>query len=145
MNTYFTQQSDWFHGTDRHTVIKLANAGILVTSGGGELGQGFYVGDKQREAKRWAANKHNSSTVLQVTILDSDFFSLALNALSHHHAVVLRARLRKTGATRSYISGSDAIWSPIVGKTGLNADQVKFESSRSEVLLNGRSVTRMVV
>ena len=144
MKASFVQQSYWYHGTEEKIVLNLVKGGISVKTGGGELGQGFYVGDKLREAKRLAANKHNSNKVLQVAILDSDFFSLTLHALSHHQAVVLRGRLRKQGATRTFNSGNDAIWSPIVGKTGLNADQVKFESGSSESLLNGDKVTRSI-
>lgn len=132
-----------YHGTDRATAQTLQAGAISPAHGGGELGQGFYVGDKLWVAKAWAHNRHGTTgAVLEIKVPEANFFSLSLAVLSRTEAIKHRNSIRATGTTRTHLFGFDVVWSPIVGSTRVDADQYKYESSTSVSLLNGSACQR---
>ena len=137
---------DCFHGTLDTTANDLVAGKIDVNIGGGELGMGFYTGEYLWVAKSWAANRHGANgSVVQVEVTDKEFFDLEPLLLSRLDALKHRDEIRKADATRTYTFNQHVVWSPIVGTTRIDADQYKFESAKSESLLNGPSAFRKVV
>lgn len=135
-----------YHGTSKQTASELQNGMIDHTQGGGELGQGFYLGDQLWVAKSWAHNRHGmNSAVLKVDIPDPEFNALSLELLSRTEALALRKEIKQMNATRTYLHGFDVVWSPIVGTTRVEADQYKYESKNGEDLLNSACCTKVLV
>ncbi|MCW2038784.1 hypothetical protein VDG09_21270 [Xanthomonas campestris pv. raphani] len=135
-----------YHGTSRQVAKDLQQGKIDHTLGGGELGQGFYLGDLLWVAKAWAHNRHgNDSSVLKVDVPDPSFNALAIELLSRTEALTLRKDIKAKNATRTYMHGFDVLWSPIVGTTRVEADQYKYESQDGTDLLNGTLCTRSLV
>jgi hypothetical protein len=135
-----------FHGTSKATANHLQQGNIDPALGGGELGQGFYLGDQLWAAKAWAYNRHKENAgVLKVEVPDSGFNSLTIELLSRVEAISLRRSIKAIGGTRTYVHGFDVLWSPIVGTTKVEAEQYKYESLMSTDLLNGESCVRSVV
>lgn len=135
-----------YHGTSKQTATELRNGMIDHTQGGGELGQGFYLGDELWVAKSWAHNRHGKdSAVLKIDVPDPKFNALSLELLSRTEALALRKEIKQMNTTRTYLHGFDVIWSPIVGTTRVDADQYKYESKNGEDLLNSSYCPRALV
>jgi len=135
-----------YHGTIDSTANKLVSGTINVKKGGGELGMGFYTGEYLWVAKSWAANRHGTNgAVLEIKVHENYFFDLEPLLLSRTDALKHRKFIKLNGGTRSYVFNENFVWSPIVGTTRIDAEQYKFESKKSEVLLNGVNVTRKVI
>ncbi len=135
-----------YHGTSKQVAKDLQQGNIDHTLGGGELGQGFYLGDLLWVAKTWAHNRHGSdSSVLKVDVPDPSFNALAIELLSRTEALTLRKEIKANNATRTYTHGFDVLWSPIVGTTRVEAEQYKYESKNGADLLNGTLCTRSLV
>jgi hypothetical protein len=135
-----------YHGTSKKTADHLQQGNIDPVAGGGELGQGFYLGDQLWAAKAWAYNRHKgNSGVLKVEVPESGFYALSIEPLTRLEAISLRRKIKALGATRTYLHGFDVLWSPIVGTTKVEAEQYKYESQMSINLLNGASCIRSVV
>jgi hypothetical protein len=131
-----------FHGTSELNLKKILIK-IDINFGGGELGMGFYSGEHLFEAKNWAWNKHKrSKSVLKLEVPDSTIDTLSINLLDYSTANILRSTLRNNNQTRTYTSGHDLIWAPIVGTSKSSSDQYKWESDISENLLNSSSVIK---
>ncbi|WP_196599646.1 hypothetical protein [Pectinatus frisingensis] len=131
-----------YHGSDENSIQKLIQGNIDVTIGGGELGQGFYLGNMLYIAKAWAMNKHNSKAVLQIEVADNELESLDPLLLSYEEACEKRSSIRKESKQRTYIFYANVVWAPIVGTKKIEADQLKWESANSQTLLNSNKVFR---
>lgn len=131
-----------YHGSDENSVKTLMQGNIDVTMGGGELGQGFYLGNMLHVAKAWAMNKHKSKAVLEIEVEDSELESLEPLVLSYKEACEKRASIRKKSKQRTYIFNKNVVWAPIVGTKKIETDQLKWESVNSQTLLNGNKVVR---
>jgi len=131
-----------YHGSDENTVNKLIGGNIKVSKGGGEIGQGFYLGDMLHIAKAWAWNKHNSKAVLQVEVPDDDMIELNPLTLTYEDAVKKRAYIRSLKQERTYKFNENIVWSPIVGTQKVRGDQLKWESQHAEKILNSNQVFR---
>lgn len=131
-----------YHGSDENSVQNLIQGNIDVTMGGGEIGQGFYLGDMLHVAKTWAMNKHNSNSVLQIEVEDNDLLSLDPLTLTYEQARKKRSSIRKENKQRTYIFDRNVVWAPIVGTEKIKADQFKWESADSQNLLNSNRVDR---
>lgn len=135
-----------YHGTCTQIANDLQLGKIDHTRGGGELGQGFYLGDLLWVAKAWAHNRYGSnSAVFKVDIPDPEFNALSIELLSRTDALALRKEIKAMNATRTYTCGFDVLWSPIVGTTRIEADQYKYESKSGTDILNGVSCVRSIV
>jgi hypothetical protein len=135
-----------YHGTSTQVASDLQLGKIDRTLGGGELGQGFYLGEMLWVAKSWAHNRHlNDAAVLKVDVPDSSFNVLSVELMSRTDALALRKKIKATSTTRTYVHGFDVLWSPIVGTTRVEADQYKYESQDGTDLLNGALCNRSIV
>lgn len=135
-----------YHGTSTKIASDLQLGKVDHKLGGGELGQGFYLGDLLWVAKAWAHNRHgNESSVLKVDVPDPSFNALSIELLSRTDALALSKEIKARNATRTHVHGVDVLWSPIVGTTRVEADQYKYESQGGTDLLNGTSCRRSIV
>jgi hypothetical protein len=135
-----------YHGTSKQIAKVLQQGKIDHTLGGGELGQGFYLGNVLWVAKAWAHHRHgNDSSVLKVDVPDPNFNALSIELLSRTEALMLRKDIKANNATRTYKHGFDVLWSPIVGTTRVEADQYKYESQDGTDLLNSTLCTRSLI
>jgi hypothetical protein len=138
-----------YHGTlelDGNTIISGA---ISVKAGGGELGEGFYLGDMAHEAFAWAKKKgaryNKPYSVVKFEMSEIDFFCFNILVFERDIAHYWKRRIKYRGATQSYNFGADIVWSPIVGGNIEGAEQYKWESIVAETYLNGSSVLRSKV
>jgi hypothetical protein len=147
-----------YHGTDPVTASSLKACRIDVSIGGGEFGQGFYLGSSKRLAKRRAFHKsegHQGTAKAALNAKTENTFFITFNTTSlHQHyktqklclseSIQLYKELKSKNQTKTYIAphGIDAIKGPIVG-TGRYYDiiQYKFQSHKSQLMLNGLSTT----
>lgn len=136
-----------YHGTSSAHAAQLQAGNVDVALGGGELGQGFYTGEYLYLAKAWAlhVSGDKQKNVVQFASNDNDFVCLDLVILEYEAAFAIRKCIKKHGLTRTYKINFDAIWSPIVGKRGINGNQIKWESKTAEVLLNSNKCTRSII
>ncbi|UOA23232.1 hypothetical protein DSM110277_01646 [Sulfitobacter pontiacus] len=133
-----------FHGTSAAFASDLVEGKVDVSNGGGELGQGFYVGDKLYVAKAWAKQKFDSETVVEFRMNDDDFWNFDIEALSYSEAIQQRVNIKAMGTQRSHLFGKDVVWGPIVGGPDIYCDQEKWESGKGQNHLNGRNTGRRI-
>lgn len=135
-----------YHGTKIPDATSIVAGAIDITKGGGELGMGFYTGEYLWVAKTWARNMHKgNAAVVELNVPDDDYFKLDPLLLSRVEALAERKKIKTNSATRTHTFGSNVVWSPIVGTTRIDADQHKFESLVSELLLNNSATPRKIV
>ena len=134
-----------YHGTSPEIVKDILTHGISVLYGGGELGQGFYTGEILHEAKAWAYHKTKAKSkkdnVIEFEHYDEDIINLDDKWLNPSTANLKRYELKRTNQTRTYRFGVDLVWSRIVGSDRANGIQYKWESKKSELLLNNPDKT----
>ncbi len=131
----------YYHGADAKSINAIMNCGIDISRGSGELGQGFYVGSSLWRAFSWAWMKAQNSKqtdygVIQYEIQEQDFLNCHLLCKNRAATTATYENLRKSQRTKSWKSGHDAIWAPIVGKNVQHAYQIKFESQYGELFIN---------
>lgn len=131
----------YYHGTDANSINAIIKNGVDITRGSGELGQGFYVGSSLWRAFSWAWRKSQDSRqdnygVIRYEILEKDFLNCDLLCKNRLSATATYENLKKKSKTRSWTSGHDAIWTPIVGKNIQNVYQIKFESQHGRDFIN---------
>lgn len=129
-----------FHGTDDIAAQDILNVGIDVTRGGGELGQGFYVGNLAHQAATWAYHKGRRKCcgykVIQFDIVDVDFDKLNRKYIDGETARNLRKSLQMIKKQREYTYGTDAVIAPVVGRYIPNFTQIKFEGEKGQTFIN---------
>lgn len=140
MNNF--DKTSTYHGTSDSHADEIVNGKVDTSLGGGELGQGFYLGTTLYVAKAWSKQRHGCEAVVEFQIDDDDFFNFDIESLTSIEALEYRTIIRDKGLTRSYKFLKDLVWSPIVGGPKVYADQHKWESSNGEKFLNGHSVLR---
>lgn len=136
-----------FHGTGPAEAVQIAAGKINVMLGGGELGRGFYTGEKLHVAKRWALHRNQARdhNVVQFELPMAHFDALNVSALNANTATLMRGHIRRWDKTHKYTFNVDVVWSRIVGKLSLNCDQYKWESSLAGATLNSPACARRVV
>lgn len=132
-----------YHGTSDSSANDLLDGRIDISKGGGELGQGFYLGTALHVAKAWAKQMHDCETVIEFQIDDNDFWNFDIQSLNEIEAIERRSIIRARGETRSFKFNKDIVWGPIVGGPKVYSDQHKWESPNGERFLNGSSVLRV--
>ncbi|MBQ8778093.1 MAG: hypothetical protein IJZ49_00060 [Alistipes sp.] len=130
-----------YHGTDKDSAEQIMRNNINVRQGGGELGQGFYVGNLAHQAFAWAYRKGRrfgrGYGVIQFNIDDRAFYRLQRLYLTRHQAARERLQMHNRGIQRTYIFGVDAIIAPVVGGRYIpNFTQIKFEGDIGKVFIN---------
>lgn len=134
-----------FHGTNMKIAKEIAGNLIDVNLGAGEFGKGFYTGDLRYRALNWAEHKYKANKALvTLNINDSDFVKLSPKLLSKKEAIEYRILIKKIGQTKTYLFNENSIWGPVVGREFEDYQQVKFESKKSECLLNNPIVTKNI-
>ena len=133
-----------FHGTRSTTASSLQAGNVDVTTGGGELGRGFYTGQYLWAAKTWAFGRFSErrSNVVEFDVPDAEVDRLDVEIRDGAGATLIRSNLRRSGTTRTFLFGCDMMWAPIVGRESITCDQHKWESAQSQALLNGPKVDR---
>lgn len=131
----------YYHGTEGMYIHPIFSTGATVSRGGGELGQGFYVGSSMWRAFSWAwqkANKngHSFYGVIEYQIDEVGLFNLNLLCKNRASTELRYAILKQTNTENSWNSHHDAIWAPIVGRGVKDAYQIKFESILGETFIN---------
>lgn len=127
-----------YHGTNINSANNIVGPppNIDVTRGGGELGQGFYVGDNIALAVSLAKGRHNANAaVIKFEIDDHQYVQLNTKILGRRHYVwsqwrsIVRSRL-----ANSYLFNVDVICAPFA--TLDFSHQYKFESIAAQTVLN---------
>lgn len=138
---------DTYHGTSSKNAANLVKGNVDVNRGGGELGQGFYTGERLYLAKAWAFQISGDArqNVVEFSKPDAEVASLTLEVLDHGSAALKRHHLRRARATRTFQFGVDMVWAPIVGTDRIVGDQCKWESKVAEKLLNGNLCARKIL
>mgnify|MGYP000403179275 CR=1 FL=1 len=131
-----------YHGTSDAHALELIKGKIDTSIGGGELGQGFYLGTALHVAKAWAKQCHNCEAVVEFQMYDNDFWNFDILCLTNIEAIMHRSIIRVMHQTRTHKYLKDIVWGPIVGGTKVYSDQHKWESSKGENYLNGKKVLR---
>lgn len=130
-----------YHGTDENSAQQIMRNNINVRQGGGELGQGFYVGNLAHQAFAWAYHKGKRFggryDVIQFNIDDRTFCQLRRLYLTRPQASYERQQMRDVGLQRTYEFGVDAVIAPVVGGRYIpNFMQIKFEGDIGKVFIN---------
>lgn len=130
-----------YHGTDKDSAEQIMRNNINVRQGGGELGQGFYVGNLAHQAFAWAYRKGKrfgrGYGVIQFNIDDRAFYLLQRLYLKRSQAAAKRLQMRNEGTQKTYIFGVDAVIAPIVGGRYIpNFTQIKFEGDIGQDFIN---------
>ncbi|MEY8120360.1 hypothetical protein AB9F26_19225 [Falsihalocynthiibacter sp. BN13B15] len=126
-----------YHGTSDVFANDLVSGSVNTTVGGGEFGQGFYLGTELHVAKAWAKQKFGTETVVEFRMKEEDFWTFEIEALDQTLAIEHREHIKSTQTQRSFTFGKDVVWGPIVGGPKLYCDQHKWESKRGQSYLNG--------
>jgi len=132
-----------YHGTTENHAHDLIDGKVAPSLGGGELGQGFYLGTALHVAKAWARQRHSCEAVVEFQINDDDFWNFEIESLTEIEALELRSVIREKHLTRTYKFSKDVVWGPIVGGPRVYADQHKWESSKGGRFLNRNKVLRL--
>lgn len=135
-----------FHGTNGTSGAKILAGQIDITQGGGELGLGFYTGNSYHNARAVAFYKSkehfDSMSVIILKIPIDDLVFLSICHLERPAAIFFREHIKRHGNQRKFLFEADAVEAPIVGKFIEGGRQYKWESMRTQSLLNGVKVNR---
>ena len=133
-----------FHGTDRNGADTLQGppTNVDVTRGGGELGQGFYLGDNLTLAISWAKGRYRNPGVLDFEINNQQYAQLSFKRLTHQNVLRTWQQLRRMGVHRTYTFGDDVVYGPLA--TIPYAAQYKFETPAAQTVLNNSNTNRIL-
>lgn len=138
-----------YHATDWATATGLADGSNPISvdrppkKGFAEFGMGFYCQLSLANAKQWAIMVHGRATVLEIGIPDSQFNALLPLVLDCATANRKRFEIAQSKQGATYRTEHDVIIAPISKRPHLW--QQKFQTVKSEILLNGNSVQRRVI
>lgn len=119
-----------YHGTDRNAAQNIVGPppNVDVTLGGGELGQGFYMGDSLALAISWAKGRYASQgCVVEADIDELVYAQLIVKTLNHAAVLNTWTQLRYNGTESTFRFGVDVVYGPLA--TYPHVAQHKFESS----------------
>ena len=131
----------YYHGADAASINAIMSSGVDINRGSGELGKGFYVGSSLWRAFSWAwmkahKNGQDDYCVIRFEFSETDFLKCKILCKNRSSALYTYNKLEEQSHTRSWTSGHDAIWAPIVGKNIQNVYQIKFESVNGQNFIN---------
>lgn len=134
----------FYHGTDKSTGddIQLSGTKIDPTKGGGELGQGFYVGDSLTLAISWAKGRYKAPAVLEFDVDNGKYAALSFKQMSHGAVLHSWRQLKKLGTSRTHTFGTDVVFGPLA--TAVYAAQYKFESATASTELDDATIDRIL-
>lgn len=137
----------WYHGGALTSIEQIAASKIDTKLGGGELGQGFYVGNYGHEASTWAwyVAKGKKPTVVELKVNNFGAASLKKHELSWLRAKEHAIRIAKADTRRTYVFDVDVVAAPIVGKNFKDTPtQLKWEGTKSTAFLNSPNVNKSI-
>jgi len=137
----------WYHGGALTSIQQIAASKIDTKLGGGELGQGFYVGNYGHEASAWAwyVAKGKKPTVVELKVNNSGTASLKKHELSWLGAKEHAISIAKADRRRTYVFNVDVVAAPIVGKHFRDTPtQLKWEGAKSAAFLNSSDVNKKI-
>ncbi|QOK91526.1 hypothetical protein HF908_08565 [Ralstonia pseudosolanacearum] len=137
----------WYHGGARTSIEQIAASKIDTELGGGELGQGFYVGNYGHEASAWARHvaEGKKPTVVELQVNNSRAASLKKHELSWLRAKEHAIAIAKADTRRTHIFNVDVVAAPIVGKNFKDTPtQLKWEGTKSAAFLNSSDVNKKI-
>lgn len=119
-----------YHGTHNRYIKQICNGQIDTSKGGGELGQGFYVGNLAHQAYSWAWHRYKSDyCVIEFDIDDKQFQRLKIKWLNKSWATRKWRELQRSNQEGTYTFGVDVVWSHLLGGNISNMYQIKFEDT----------------
>jgi hypothetical protein len=144
--------SPWYHGTTKAFAEDIVKGNIKVCKGGGEIGQGFYMGNYFDKAKSWAyhVNKTPSDKVKKVPkravvkFNVEPYISFQLERISWKRGMKVYEDLKSKERQRTHTFNKDLLFSKVFGKPDYKFFQLKWESDDAEKLLNSHRVTRKI-
>lgn len=128
----------WYHATDYTSAQTIFAGGINISQGGGELGQGFYMGNRLDEAKSWAFHK-NKKIHIPDSIIEFKFepwITFKYQHIGLKRAKLEYAKMNTSGTARTYVFGFDFVYSKVFGIEKYGFYQLKWESILGETFLN---------
>lgn len=121
-----------YHGTHNKFIRQICNKQIDPSKGGGELGQGFYVGNLAHQAYSWAWHRYKSDyCVIEFDIDDKQFQLLRIKWLNKSWAMRKWKELKRSQQESTYKFGVDVVWSHLLGGNISNMYQIKFEDTQT--------------
>jgi hypothetical protein len=134
----------FYHGTETISGKNILGppANVKICVGGGELGQGFYLGENMSLAITWAKGRYLSPQVLEFTVNNSDYAQLTLKQLRSSQVTRIWNQLKRLGTQKTYVFGVDVVFGPLA--TMAFACQYKFESMSAEGLLNKSKIKKIL-
>jgi len=135
---------EMYHGTKANAakLIQGPPTNVEVNSGGGEMGQGFYVGDNLTLAISWAKGRYRHPAVIEFQIDRKQYAKLSFYRLSHMQILNTWHQLRRLGTHRTHKFGYDIVFGPLA--TIPYSAQYKFESNDAQTLLNNSTTDRIL-
>lgn len=137
----------WYHGGALTSIQQIAASKIDTTLGGGELGQGFYVGNYGHVASAWARHvaKDKQPTVVRLEVNNSRAATLKKHELSWLRAKEHAITIAKADTRHTHVFNVDVVAAPIVGKTFKDTPtQLKWEGTKSAKFLNSSDVNKRI-
>lgn len=137
----------WYHGGALTSIQQIAASEIDTKLGGGELGQGFYVGNYGHVASAWSwqVARDKKPTVVELKVNNSAAASLKKHELSWLRAKEHAITIAKADTRRTHVFNVDVVAAPIVGKTFKDTPtQLKWEGTKSAKFLNSSDVNKRI-
>ncbi|MGE6212477.1 hypothetical protein [Comamonas aquatica] len=137
----------WYHGGALSSIEQIAASKINTKLGGGELGQGFYIGNYGHEASAWARHvaKDQKPSVVELKVENFEAADLTKKELSWLLAKEHAIKIAVANKRRTHVFNVDAVAAPIVGKSFKDTPtQLKWEGDKSAAFLNSPSVNKKI-
>ncbi len=133
-----------YHGTNKISKNKIVGPpqAVDVSTGGGEIGQGFYVGENMSMAIVWAKGRWKKPSVLEFDVSNKLYAQLNLKQMNHQQVLNEWHKLKRTNTHRTHKYGFDVVFGPLA--TNPFAVQYKFESTSAELLLNNSNIDEIL-
>ena len=135
-----------YHGTNADSAQKIAGPppNIGIELGRGELGKGFYTGNSPAIASSWAHTKYpETAYIIEIEIEMEEFVKLKPHLIKTDAEVrTIWEDLKLRKLTRSFVFNCDYVIAPFA-TIREHGGQFKFESKRSEELLNKSKIKCM--
>lgn len=133
-----------YHGTKKSARNSIVGPpqNIDSSKGGGEMGQGFYVGGNMTMAIAWAKGRYKKPSVLEFDISNSSYAKLSFKQMRHNQILNDWQQMKRLGTQRTHKYGYDVIFGPLA--TNPFADQYKFETAAGETLLNNSTIDEII-
>jgi len=137
----------WYHGGALSSIQQITENKIDTKLGGGELGQGFYMGNYGHEASAWARHvaEGQKPSVVELEVNNSVAAGLKKQELSWLLAKEHAIKIAKADTRRTHVFNVDVVAAPIVGKNFRDTPtQLKWEGAKSSLFLNSPNVNKRI-